>query len=307
MIDRRTMVAATAALPIAMAAPSSAQAGRPAGQNTGARRLRFAVSNGHKLAFYEAGSGPAVLLIHGNPDSAQLWRHQIAPLVQAGHRVITYDLLGCGASDRPPETQAYAQSRDVAGAWAVADALGIDNFYAVVGHDRGCGVAWGMAIETPRRVGRLIAMGAGHPAGGVRPSIGQLEKSWYGLRFQFPDAEDYLRRDNWRMLREWLRHHPETDSWIADLSRPGGLAAMLSWYRANWNPLAPRPAVPRSVSIPVVGLWSTGDAYLGEDQMLASERHVTGGWRYVRLEAAGHFMQLDRPDEVSRILIEAMA
>ena len=63
------------------------------------------------LNIAEAGSGPAVLLLHGFPDNWRLWRHQIPALVEAGYRVIAPDLRGFGDSDRPAEVAAYALPR----------------------------------------------------------------------------------------------------------------------------------------------------------------------------------------------------
>jgi pimeloyl-ACP methyl ester carboxylesterase len=102
------------------------------------------------------------------------------------------------------------------------------------------------------------------------------------------------------------RRHPEADKWIADLSRPGALSAALNWYRANSGPerwLAPLPALPK-VAAPTLGLWSSGDAYLTEAQMVRSAQFVSGPWRYARVEEASHWLQLDRPDEVNGLILD---
>ncbi len=98
----------------------------------------------------------------------------------------------------------------------------------------------------------------------------------------------------------------DRDRYIADLSRPGALTAALNWYRANVAPrleLEQRPPVP-AVAAPTLGVWSSGDNYLTEERMIRSAEHVTGVWRYERIEAASHWLQLDEPEQVNKLLIE---
>ena len=55
---------------------------------------------------------------------------------------------------------------------------------------------------------------------------------------------------------------------------------------------------------PTLGLWGSGDNYLTEDRMIRSAEHVSGPWRYERIEGASHWLQLDRPDEVNALLVD---
>jgi pimeloyl-ACP methyl ester carboxylesterase len=57
----------------------------------------------------------------------------------------------------------------------------------------------------------------------------------------------------------------------------------------------------------VLGIWSTRDHYLREEPMLRSGEHVTGPWRYERVEDASHWMQLDRPERVNELLTGFLA
>ena len=63
--------------------------------------------NGLNLHVVDEGSGPAVLLLHGFPDSSSLWRHLIPVLLEEGFRVIAPDMRGFGESDKPEEIEAY--------------------------------------------------------------------------------------------------------------------------------------------------------------------------------------------------------
>ncbi len=274
-------------------------------------RMRQIAGDGVELAVRVEGEGdgPAVLLLHGFPDSSRLWRHQMPALTGAGMRAIAPDLRGLGESDKPEGVKQYAISRSVADMVAVLDALDIKRAH-VVGHDFGAVVAWAFAAYLPDRVDRLVAMSVGHPAtGGIR-AIQDREMAWYQLLFQFEGlAEELAARDDWRLLRDLLRDDGDIEHYIADLSRPGALTAALSWYRANLDPrfeLTPRTPVP-PVAAPTLGLWSSGDHYLAEHRMIRSGEHVTGPWRYERIDRASHWMQLDRPDVVNALLLEFLA
>jgi pimeloyl-ACP methyl ester carboxylesterase len=271
--------------------------------------MRRVMGDRVELAVHDEGDGPTVLLVHGFPDSSWLWRHQVPVLTAAGFRVIAPDLRGFGESDRPEAVEAYGLAHSVADLVAVLDALGIERA-RVVGHDWGAVVAWLLAATAPERVERLVAMSVGHPAGNARRTVEDREKAWYMLLFQFPGvAEELLRRDDWALLREWLRGDGDLDRYVVDLARPGALTAALNWYRANAAPereLRPRRPLP-PVRAPALGLWSTGDHYLTEAPMRESAAHVDAPFRYERIEDASHWIPLDAPERVNALLTEFLA
>ncbi len=87
---------------------------------------RFLDVNGISLYVEEHGDGVPVLLIHGWPDSARLWRHQVPVLAAAGFRVITPDMRGFGRSARPGEVAAYRLRTLIADVNAPVPARGAD-------------------------------------------------------------------------------------------------------------------------------------------------------------------------------------
>ncbi len=261
------------------------------------------------LSFHvvDEGEGPAVLLLHGFPDSSALWRHQIPALVDSGHRVIAPDLRGFGASDRPEDVTAYRMELLVGDVLGILGALGVERV-SVIGHDWGAALGWALAALAPERVQRLAVLSVGHPAGYFTDAMTQREMSWYTLFFLFPGvAEDALRRDRWALLRLWMRDQGDIERYFTDLDRPGALTAALNWYRANisaesFGQLNPQPLPP--VECPVLGVWSDGDHHCGEAQMLASPRYVTGPWRYARVDGASHWIPLDAPETLNKLLVE---
>ena len=259
-----------------------------------------------ELAVLTEGEGTPVVLLHGFPDSSRLWRQQIPALVAAGMRVIAPDLRGFGESDKPHDVEAYAVRHSVADMVALMDAFDIERAH-VVGHDWGAGVAWALGAFLPARVDRLVVMSVGHPNTLREPSIEQREKAWYQLLFQFTDvAEALIVRDDWKLFRDMLDGAGDLDRYLADLSRPDALTAGLNWYRANARPdqELERSASFPTVPAPTLGMWSSGDRYLTEDGMVGSAEHVTGPWRYERIDGASHWLQLDTPERVNALLVE---
>jgi pimeloyl-ACP methyl ester carboxylesterase len=261
--------------------------------------------DGVGLDVASAGAGPAVLLLHGFPDTHELWRHQVPALTAAGFRTIAPDLRGFGASDRPGAYGVGAHLGDLVG---VLDRLEVPAAH-VVGHDWGAGIAWALASRLPDRVRSLTALSVGHPAAFGAAGLAQREKSWYMLLFQFEDvAEQWLSADDFANFRAWSGH-PDADAVVARLREPGALTAALGIYRHSLPPaslLAPPPALP-PIAAPSLGIWSSGDRFLTEAQMAGSGSAVAGPWRYARIEDAGHWMQLERPDVVNELLLDFLA
>jgi pimeloyl-ACP methyl ester carboxylesterase len=263
-------------------------------------------TGGVRLNVASAGDGPPVLLLHGFPDSWRVWRYQIEALATAGYRVVAPDLRGFGDSDRPAEVAEYATDRLLDDVLAVCADAGIARA-AVVGHDWGAALAWSLAFRRPDLVERLAVLSVGHFAAGVAAGWEQRRLSWYMLWFQFPGvAEAVFPAQEWRLFREWAGDNSERERQIADLSRPGALTAALNWYRANIRPdryvLAEVPDPPR-VSCPTLGVWSAGDAFLGEAQMRGSGEYVDGPWRYARVDG-DHWIPTSAPEAVNRLLLD---
>lgn len=242
------------------------------------------------------GQGPAVLLLHGFPDSHAVWRRLSPLLVAAGHTVIAPDLRGYGASDAPRGRAAYRIDRLTSDVIQLLDALQLSQVH-LAGHDWGAVIAWVLAGRNPGRFHSLTALSVGHPTAYARAGWEQKRKGWYTLLFQLPWLPEWMiSRREFRHFRQWLKGYPETDRWIADLSRPGRLTAALNWYRANiFSVLFQRH--PNS-GVPTLGIWSTRDIALAEGQMTASSGFVDAPWTYERYEGNSHWIPLEAPEKL---------
>jgi pimeloyl-ACP methyl ester carboxylesterase len=260
---------------------------------------------GVRLFVQDEGAGEPVLLLHGWPDTHELWRGQVPALSAAGYRTIAPDLRGSGASDKPADVTDYGMFRVLGDLLGLLDHLGVPSAH-VVGHDWGGAIGCMLAALAPSRVRSLTCLSVGHPHAFGAAGWEQREKSWYMLLFQFPGvAEQWLAQDDFANLRSWSRH-PDIDRVVARLREPGSLAASLGLYRAILPPesllAAPGPLPP--IQAPTLGIWSTGDLAVTEQAMTGTGRYVVGGWRYARIEDAGHWMQLEAPETVNELLLE---
>jgi len=125
-------------------------------------------TNGIRLRASLEGQGPLVVMVHGFPESAYSWRHQMGPIAQAGFTACAIDVRGYGGSDRPQPIEAYSLEQittDVAG---VIEALSSDGRGILIGHDWGAPIVWNTALTRPDRV-RAVA-GLSVPWTGI-PSV----------------------------------------------------------------------------------------------------------------------------------------
>lgn len=124
---------------------------------------RFLNVGGTRLHYFEQGTGPLVLLVHGFPEISYSWRHQMSALAEAGYRVVAYDQRGYGLSSKYANAEAYRIKPLVDDAVGLVYALG-EKTAVIIGHDWGAGVAWSAAWLRPD-VFRAVA-GLSVPFGG---------------------------------------------------------------------------------------------------------------------------------------------
>jgi pimeloyl-ACP methyl ester carboxylesterase len=275
-------------------------------------------TNGVRLRVATAGpsDGPLVILLHGFPEGSYGWRRQIAPLAEAGYRVLAPDQRGYGGSEKPKGVSAYSLDTLVADVLGLIDASGHSRA-TVIGHDWGGVVAW-RAIETnPTRFEKAVILNAPHPAAmirEVRGNLGQFLKSWYTLAFQIPKLpEMFLRRDHFQALEKTMvaSSLPGTFS-PSDLevykkawSEEHALSSMLHWYRAAFRSRK-HVWTETLVQVPTLLIWGANDRFLGPGVARASYAQCVNA-RLEWVEDATHWVQHERADRVNRLILDFLA
>ena len=258
--------------------------------------------------------GPLVVLLHGFPEFWYGWRHQIAPLAEAGYRVLIPDQRGYNRSDAPAEIAAYDLDLLTADITRLIDAAGRDRAH-VVGHDWGAMVAWTLAMSRPERVRRLGILNVPHPRvfrRTLRTNPAQLLRSTYALFFQLPQVPEWLLgRNDGQGLAWMLRASSRRDTFSeADLAayrqawrRPGRLRGMLNWYRAAFRRALRGGAADASITAPTLVLWGARDVALSR-RMAAPSADLCRNGRLVMLDDATHWVQHDAPNTVTHLLLD---
>jgi epoxide hydrolase 4 len=261
--------------------------------------------------------GPAVILLHGFPEGwLSFWR-QMAPLAAAGFRVIAPDQRGYNLSSKRGPFDLDTLAAD---AVRLMDACGLRQAHWVA-HDWGAGVAWRLAETYPQHVHTLSILNVPHSGLAVRAVVRgnwrQAMRSSYVYFFQIPWLPEWMmRRNGFALMRQGMRRSANQGTFSdADLDRytqiwaePGGLAAMLGWYRAFMR----KPGVtlrhvppPGSYRMPAQIIWGEKDVALEVSLAEASAKLLAHG-RLVRLPNATHWVQHDLPEVVTELLLELL-
>jgi len=263
-----------------------------------------------------AGTGPAVVLLHGHPRTSATW-HKVAPqLVQRGFAVVCPDLRGYGRSGKPVSDEAHtpysqrAMATDIAGLMA---RLGHDR-YSVAGHDRGSYVALRLALDHPSSVRRLALLDSVPISEALRRCDARFANAWWHWFFyaqpEVPERVINADPGAWYADKGDAASMGQEnfDEWARAIRDPSTVRAMLEDYRAGLgidreHEEADR-AAGRTLGQPVLVLWSRHDdlEYLYGDPL-----EVWRSWapdlRGHRIESSHHMAEL-APDALSRDLAE---
>lgn len=265
---------------------------------------------------------PALIFLHGFPESHRTWRHQIAHL-QGRFRCVAPDQRGYRGSSKPLGVEHYAPAKMIGDVFRLADTLGIDRF-TVLGHDWGGAIAWGVAmVGQGTRVTRAVIANAPHPA--IFPKLvwtdpDQRRSSQYFRAFRDPAIDAELAAHGLAPLLartlggsgEALPEPEERADLIAGWADPAAALAMLSWYRASPVFVPPLDApyglpadyqalpVPR-LTIPTLVIWGMEDRALGPANLEGLDDLIDHP-RIERVAGSGHFVTWQAPGAVNAAL-----
>jgi pimeloyl-ACP methyl ester carboxylesterase len=288
----------------------------------------LSLSTGVELDIFTAGDSvnPALMFLHGFPESHRTWRHQMAALSDR-YYCIAPDQRGYRGSSKPQEVSAYTPDKLTADIFAVADALGVHEF-TIIGHDWGGAIAWSVALNGQAggmnpawagRVPRAVIANAPHPFLFQRlliTDMGQREASQYIRAFRDPENDALIREHGLTGLLlkavKWNKpsamEPEERDALLTDWQDRDAAFGMINWYRAA--PLVV-PAMDEVVDIPdfaagdfpklmipTLVIWAMDDLALPASNLDGIEALVPGV-KIVRVPDCGHFVPWEAADAVN--------
>ena len=293
---------------------------------------RVTLASGIELDVVDEGphDAPALIFLHGFPESHRTWRHQIAHL-SGRFRCIAPDQRGYRGSSKPQDVDAYTPDKLIGDVFQLADALGVDKF-TVIGHDWGGAIAWGTALmgQMNGRVPRAVIANAPHPIGFSRlvwTNRHQRESSQYMRTFR-DTANDQIVRDfgltgmlmkafEGRFETEDRMEPEERAQLLRDYENRDAAFGMLNWYRASplYVPALDEPyempadrAPPQlpPLTIPTLVIWALDDLALPPENLDGLEDMVPN-MTLVRVPDCGHFVPWEAPGAVNAALDEFLA
>jgi haloalkane dehalogenase len=264
-------------------------------------------SDGLRMAYVDEGSGPTVLLLHGEPSWSFLWRKVMRVLLDAGCRVVAPDLIGFGRSDKPTEQSDYSYAGHVE--WlrsVVLDELGLTDL-TLVGQDWGGLLGLRLAAEHPGRVARIVAANTGLPDG-----LHRLPEEWW--RFH-----DFVQRTPdlpVGFLVSAACLEPMPPEVVAAYDAPFPTPEHKAGARAfpGLIPQTPddpaTPANQRAWEVfsqlwakPFLCAFSDGDPITrGADKPFRERIPGAQGQPHTTIEGGGHFLQEDRGEELGDVI-----
>ncbi|KAF4473231.1 haloacetate dehalogenase H-1 [Fusarium agapanthi] len=263
------------------------------------------------IHFRYAGSGPPLLLVHGNPQHSLTWQF-IGPILAQNYTIIAPDNRGAGDSSVPPDGNytAAASAEDLKG---VLDFLNITSAY-VFAHDKGVGMATALAIKYPDLVKRLalaeyVLPGFTYEQSSNPAPFWDLYQNWQLAFFQVPDLAEFLMSGKEKQFLQWYFYHgsysgvesfsEETvNRYTSSISKPGFLRAMLGPFSSSTvyqDGNFFKAALNESrLSVPLLGMG--GEASLGLKAVLKQTfEPVSSELEIDVIPKAGHWVADENP------------
>jgi len=278
------------------------------------------LGNGIELSCRGAGStgDPVLVFLHGFPEAAFVW-DELLEHFSTRYRCVAPNLRGYERSSAPADVEAYRAKHLVGDISALIDALG-GELAALVAHDWGGALAWGLAAQRPEAIGRLVIVNSPHPATFLRELRHNPKQQAASAYMNFlcrPDAEALLGADDFARLWPFFTNMGAADAgrvgggWLTETMRERyrevwrqGLRGGCNYYRAS--PLRPPrgdddavmrvelPAAAVTSHAPTLVLWAENDIALPVELLDGLEEFVPH-LRIVRVPDATHWIVHERP------------
>lgn len=277
---------------------------------TSAIKHHSAYVNGIRLRYAISGSGPAVVLIHGFPQTGRAW-HQLMPALASRYTVIAPDMRGSGDSDKPGE--GYDKRTIAKDINELVHQLGFDKA-RIVGHDMGMMVAYAYAAIYPDEVEQLVVMEASLPGLGLEVLFDNaaFPKLWHFGFFRAPGIAEALIAGRERVFFPYvmkeLAYDPsaledhDIEDYCQKLASPGGLQGGFGYYRAlDVDAQHNKEFAKVKLQMPVLAIG--GKHATGAEVGRVMEQ-VAENVQKVVIERAGHWVFEEQPEEVLALLTD---
>jgi len=255
---------------------------------------------------------PLALLVHGYPDTAWTWRHLGPVLAQRGWHAVAPFTRGYAPTDLAPD-DSYLIADQVSDIIRLEAALQGSGPSVLIGHDWGAVATWSVTQHHPTTFARYVALSVPPTATVIRAfasprslrlGLRQARMSWYFLYNQLPGAERGLDRVIPRLWRDWSPGYDAREDlrhvWEA-LEGPGRRRAVLRYYRDNLQ-----QGLAQTVSIspgaPALALHGERDGCMHPALAAVQRATLVAGSRFTIVSGAGHFVQLEQPDQVNALI-----
>jgi pimeloyl-ACP methyl ester carboxylesterase len=267
---------------------------RPAMARSGGRIIETPVVAANVA---EAGTGPAIVMIHGFGAAIDWW-DEIAPALATDHRVIRTDLIGHGGTAAP--AFGYTITRQAELVAAALDRLGIDRV-TVIGHSMGGEVATALAERNPARIAAMILIDSPPTAGTtftimtdavMTPVIGEVLSHF--------ETDDVIRRG---LAQGFAAGFPVPEKFVADLKQ----LTYTAFRSAHEDSIAYRTAKPTNERLaalmpvpPLLALTGTEDAIVPPEH--AKYFSEVPGAKIVMIEGSGHSPMVEKPAKTLELI-----
>lgn len=261
----------------------------------------YADSHGVNIHYASLGKGPLIVMVHGFPDYWYTWHYQMEALA-SDYQIVAMDLRGYNLSDKPKGVENYDMRLLVGDVQAVIHHLGREKAI-IVGHDWGGAIAWQFARYLSAMTDKLIILNSPHPRGLVRELVHnpqQQQQSQYARNFQQEGAH---RRLTSEMLSTWLPDPALKEKYVQAWQR-SDFEAMLHYYQRNYprEPYVEATAPVVKVQAPVLMIHGLADPYLLPGALNNTWEWVEKDLTLVTIPGAGHFVQQEAADLVTRTI-----
>jgi len=267
---------------------------------------------GYRVACAAIGFGEPVVLIHGTPSSSYIWRNVAPKLVEAGHKVHVFDLLGFGASERP-----FDQGVDtsVSGQVPILESLmshwGLERAH-IVAHDIGGAVAQRFCIFQPALAKSLTLIDTVSFDSWPSKRTNEQMKAGLDALIEKPDIEHRAH------FREWLSStvvqkekftSGALETFVDLISGPIGQGSLFQHQIAHYDHIHTSEISDRLAELsamPVQIIWGENDAWQIVDWAHKLHAAIPGSTLHV-LPKCGHFAMEDQPEQISDLIISFIA